>query len=39
MKARYQEWMGIILISIIGIIHLTLMRGEYNEAHLWGCFL
>jgi hypothetical protein len=36
MKSRLSEWSGIVLMSIIGVIHLILMRGEYDEAHYLG---
>jgi hypothetical protein len=36
MKSKNLEWIGIVLITIIGIIHLILMRGEYEEAHYIG---
>ena len=36
MKTKYLEWIGIALIAVIGVIHLILMRGEYEEAHYMG---
>jgi hypothetical protein len=36
MKTRNLEWIGVVLITIIGVIHLILMRGEYDEAHYMG---
>jgi hypothetical protein len=36
MKSKNLEWVGIVLITIIGVIHLILMRGEYDEAHYMG---
>jgi len=36
MKAKNLELFGIVLITIIGVIHLILMRGEYDEAHYMG---
>ena len=36
MKPKTLEWIGIILITIVGVIHLILMRGEYEEAHYMG---
>jgi hypothetical protein len=36
MKFKNLEWVGIVLITIIGVIHLILMRGEYDEAHYMG---
>jgi hypothetical protein len=36
MKSKNLEWIGIVLITIIGVIHLILMRGEYDEAHYMG---
>jgi hypothetical protein len=36
MKSKNPENIGIGLITIAGIIHLILMRGEYNEAHYIG---
>ncbi len=36
MKSKNLEWLGVILITIVGAIHLILMRGEYEEAHYLG---
>ena len=36
MKTKNLEWIGVVLITIIGVIHLILMRGEYDEAHYMG---
>jgi hypothetical protein len=36
MKSKNPEWVGIGLITVIGVIHLILMRGEYDEAHYLG---
>jgi hypothetical protein len=35
-KTKNLEWIGVVLITIIGVIHLILMRGEYDEAHYMG---
>ena len=31
-----REWISIALITVIGVDHLLLMRGEYDEAHYLG---
>ena len=36
MKPRNQDWGSIVLITTIGVVHLMLMRGEYEEAHYLG---
>ncbi len=36
MKTKSLEWIGIVIITIIGVIHLILMQGEYDEAHYMG---
>jgi len=36
MKTKNLEWLDITLITIVGVIHLILMRGEYEEAHYMG---
>jgi len=36
MKSKNLEWIGVLLITVIGVIHLILMRGEYDEAHYMG---
>jgi hypothetical protein len=36
MKSKNVELVGAFLLSIIGVIHLILMRGEYDEAHYLG---
>jgi hypothetical protein len=36
MKSKNLDWVGIVLITLVGVIHLLLMRGEYNEAHYLG---